>query len=88
MAVRLIYISVSKRYQCSCRHVTRRVLLTRQDLPTLPKHMKSLPLLSAVLFSFMCNGFVIYVSLDFRFLTERRPYMSTHPGVFCGSHRS
>jgi hypothetical protein len=31
--VRLIYISVSTRYRCSCRHVTRRVLLTRQDLP-------------------------------------------------------
>ena len=48
MTVRLIYISVSKRYRCSCRHVTRRVLLTRQDLLTLPEHLKSLPVFSGV----------------------------------------
>jgi hypothetical protein len=48
MAVRLIYISVAKRYRCSCRHVTRRVLLTRQDLLTLPEHLKSLPVFSGV----------------------------------------
>jgi hypothetical protein len=58
MAVGLIYISMSKRYRCSCRHFTRRVLLTRQDLLT--DHE---------------GGSYIHVL----YITERRPYMSTHP---------